>query len=79
MPQYFSKGKYVNMIFKEALDPLEGDGQVKLMEVFRKRIAPDLPADLRDMSAEQLAFHWKEIIRCYIESIDKVTELMKKL
>jgi hypothetical protein len=71
-------GKCVNMIFKTALDSLEGDIQLKLMVVFRERIAPDLPPYLRDMPADQLAGHWEEILRSYVESIDKVTDLMKK-
>ena len=73
------KGKYIVRVFKDAMDPLDWDAKVRLMEVFRKRIGPELPAELRDLPAKQLASSWEEIIQCYAESMDKVSELMKRL
>ena len=73
------KGKYIVRVFKDAMDPLDWDAKVRLMEVFRKRIGPELPSELRDLPAKQLASSWEEIIQCYAESMDKVSELMKRL
>jgi hypothetical protein len=73
------KGKYIVRVFKDAMDPLDWDAKVRLMEVFRERIGPELSAELRELPAEQLASHWEEIIQCYAESMDKVSELMKRL
>jgi hypothetical protein len=73
------RGKYVTRIFKDAMDPLDWNAKVRLMEVFRGRIGAELPAGLREVPAERLASHWEEMIQCYTESMDKVLELMKRL
>jgi len=49
------------------------------MKVFLERIRPALPADFRDIPADQVAKHWEEIIRFYADSLDKVSDLLKRL
>jgi len=73
------KGKYISMIFKVMIDPLEWDMKVRLMTVFMGLIGSVLPADLKDIPADQVAKHWEEIIRCYADSLDKVSDLLKRL
>jgi len=73
------KNKHINMVFKDIIDSSDWDTQVRLMEIFKERIGPILPANLRDMPTEQLAKHWEEIIRCYVDSLDKVSDLLKRL
>lgn len=74
-----SKEKFITKTFKESIDPLDWDAKVKLMEVFMKRIELELPADLRDLPAKQLASHWESIIQYYAESMYKVADLLKKI
>ena len=71
--------KYANMMFKVSIDPLDQNAKIRLMKVFMERIGPQLPADLRGKSSEQLAFHWEEVIHSYSESLDRVSELLKIL
>lgn len=73
------KGKYIPMVFKVIIDPLDWDMKIRLMEVFLGHVGPILPANLRDMPKDQLAKHWEEIIRCYADSLDKVSDLLKRL
>jgi hypothetical protein len=73
------KGKYILMIFKVMVDSLDWDLKMRLMKVFLDRIRPVLPADLKDIPADQVAKHWEEIIRCYADSLDKVSDLLKRL
>ena len=71
--------KYIEMVFKQAISPLDWDTQVTLMETFKERIISDLPDDMKTMPAKQLAQHWEEVLRCYTESADKVKNLLKRL
>lgn len=73
------KGKYITRVFKETIDSLDRDAQVRLMKVFMDGIGPDLPADLRHLPAEKLASHWETIIRHYVELKAKVLDLLKRL
>lgn len=73
------KGKYIEAVFKEAVDALDQDKEVRLMKVFMERIGAELPADLRDLQPERLVSHWDEIIRLFVESISKVRDLLKRL
>ena len=73
------EGKYINRIFKEIIDPREWDVKVKLMGTFMERIKPELPEDLRDLPAEKLASHWETILRNYVISREKVSDLLKRL
>ena len=73
------KEKYISKVFKVVIDPLDWDAKVRLMEVFIKRIKPELPSDIRDLPAKKLASHWEKIIRYYVKSVDKVTDLIRRL
>ena len=73
------KAKYITAVFKETIDSLDRDAQVRLMRVFMDRIGPVLPADLRDLPAEKLAPHWETIIRHYTKLKEKVSDLLKRL
>ena len=82
MTQYLKqeeKEKYIARVFKDTIDPLDWDGKVSLMEEFMDRIGPELPADLRGLPAKKLASHWETILQHYAESMDKVSEFLKRL
>ena len=70
---------YAAMVLKVSIDPLDQDAKVGLMKVFLERVGPQLPADLKEKSPEQLALHWEEVILYYCESLDRVSELLKIL
>jgi len=71
--------KYVDMVFKDTIDSLDWDTQVRLMKVFKKHIDPYLPDDLRALSAKQLATDWETILKYFSKSMDNVLEIMKRL
>ena len=73
------KEKYISKVFKVIIDPLDWNSKVRLMEVFMKRIEPDLPSDLKGLPAKKLASHWETILRYFVEFKAKVTDLIKRL
>ena len=82
MTDYLKEEKrrnYILMVYKVLIDSRDWDTQVRLMEAFLERIGPTLPPEVREKPADQLALHWEEILLCYAESIDKVSELLKRL
>ena len=73
------KAKYITAVFKKTIDSFDKAAQVRLMRAFMDRIGPGLPADLRDLPAENLAPNWETIIRHYIELKEKMSDLLKRL
>ena len=73
------KGDYIFALFNVLMDSRDENAKVRLMKAFMERVGPMLPAELRDLPTDQLARSWKKILICYIESIDKVSDLLKRL
>jgi hypothetical protein len=73
------RAKCISRGFKEAIDPLDWDAKVRLMEVFIKRIEPELPPDLKDIPPKKLASHWETVLQCYAESRDRISDFLKRL
>ncbi|MFC1895238.1 hypothetical protein ACFL0Q_01040 [Thermodesulfobacteriota bacterium] len=71
--------KYIQRIFKSTIDPHDRDTQERLMKVFLLGIKHELPNDLKELSAKQLVPHWELILSVYAESMQKVTDLLKRL
>jgi hypothetical protein len=72
------KEKFIKRVFNESVDPSDWDAKVRLTEILQERIEPYLPDVLKGLPARKLAHHWEEIIRGYVESIDKVSDLIRK-
>jgi hypothetical protein len=82
MTEYRKKRKkreYILLVFKVSIDSRDAKAQVRLMEAFMERVGHTLPTELHDLPADQLALHWEEILLSYAESIDKISELLKRL
>lgn len=73
------KEKYIRMVFKGIMDPLDFERKVSLMEAFMKKLGNDLPDEIRKKPPEQYATDHEEIIRAYSESLEKVINLLKIL
>ena len=73
------KEKYIRMVFKGIMDPLDFERKVSLMEAFMKKLGKDLPEEIRRRAPEQYATDHEEIIRAYSESLEKVINLLKIL
>jgi len=73
------KEKYITMILKSAIDPLDWDAKVGFMQAFMERIRPDLPVDLRDLPPKRLASHWDTIVEYYAEMKTRFSSLLRRL
>lgn len=73
------KEKYIRMVFKGIMDPLDFERKVSLMDAFMKKLGKDLPEEITKRSPEQYATDHEEIIRAYSESLEKVITLLKIL
>ena len=71
--------KYINMIFKEALDPMVWEEKLAFISAFLERIKHQLPPDIKMRSPEEYANHYELIVRMYAKSFDKVKELLRTL
>jgi len=69
--------KYVNFVFKAALDPLDWDGKVALMGELLKRLKNHLPSEIVSQPPERYARYYDTILRAYINSVDQVKSLFR--
>ena len=70
---------HVRRVVKEAVDPLDWSGRVTFMEAFLERLGPHLPPELRDEPPERFARHYETILQTYIQSLDRVKQLLRTL
>jgi len=71
--------KYMNYILKSALDPLDWKSKVDLMGVFLKRLGPLLAPEIKSQPPERFAEHYEDLIRAYLQSIDRMNSLLRSL
>jgi hypothetical protein len=71
--------KHVNRVFKEALDPLDSLSRTSLMAAFLRRIGPALPEEIRAAPPERFAKHYEVIVKTYVESLNRVKEVLRTL
>lgn len=71
------QAKHVSRVLKEAIDPLDWDASVAFMDVFLKRIGPQLPPEIRSQPPQRFARHYQDIIQTYVRSLDRVKELLR--
>jgi len=73
------QAEYVDRIIKTAVDPLDWDDRVAFMKAFMDRLGPYLPSEIRNQSPMRFARHYREIIRTYVHSVDRVKQLLRTL
>jgi len=71
--------KHVSLVLKEALDPLEWTAKVAFMAALLERLGPHLPPDIRAQPPDRLAGECELVVRAYVESMDQVGELLRRL
>ena len=79
--QYKSEeqAKYILRIFKDAMNEMEWEEQVQFMRGAMKRLRPILPPDLKDEPAERFAKNWEPIVRAYVQSFDRIGQLLRTM
>jgi len=71
--------KHVSMILKSAISSLEYEERVAFMAALLERLARHLPPDICSSPPERFADHCEPIVRAYVESLEKVDELLRRL
>lgn len=69
--------KHIDHVLKTAMDPLDWDGKVKLIDAIIKRLRPYLPADIVDQPAERFAVQYEQIVRAYSQTLDQITSFLR--
>ncbi len=71
--------KFVDLVLKEALDPLDWQEKVAFTEAFIHRVAPHLPPEILAEPPERFAKSIESLVRTYVKSLEQVNLLMKSL
>jgi hypothetical protein len=71
--------KEVNRVLTEALDPLDWNSQVALMEALLERLGPHLPEDIRAQPPERYANQVQLLAKAYAESMDQLNLTFRSL
>jgi hypothetical protein len=71
--------KFVERVLKEALDPHDWDAKVAFMSALLARLGPQLPPELRAQPPARFARRYEPIVRAYVESLDRVKEVLRAL
>jgi hypothetical protein len=70
---------YIQRVFKNAVAALDWDENVRFMRGAMRRLGPFLPAELRTEPAERFARNWEAIIQAYVQSLDRVGQLLRTM
>ena len=73
------QSKHVASVLQEALDPLNWNERVAFIRALLDRLGHHLPADLRSQPPERFARHYDIIVKTYVQSLDRVKQLLRTL
>lgn len=73
------QAKHVRRVLKLAVDPLACADRVEFMRAFLQRMGRDLPAEVRRQPPERFARHWEALVQTYVQSMDRVRQLLRGL
>ena len=71
--------KRVSRVFKAALDPLDWNARVQFMATFLERLGPHLPPEILAQPPARFARHYEPILKTYVQSLDRVRQLLHNL
>ena len=70
---------YIQRVFKDAIATMDWDERVRFMRGAMKRLGPFLPPELRDQRPERFVRSYETIVRAYVKSLDKVSQLLRSM
>jgi len=73
------RAAYIQRVFRDALDASNWDESVRFMRGAMKRLGPFLPAELRNEPAERFAESWEAIVQAYVQSLDRIGQLLRTI
>ena len=71
------RARHVSRILKEGLDPLDWAGKVEFMRALLDRMGPEIAAVVQTQPPEQFVHHYEDIVRTYVQSLDRVRDLLR--
>jgi len=71
--------KYVRMVLKTAIDPLDFPTKTSLIKALMEHLGPALPAEIRNQPPERYASDYEPIIETYSQSLDRLIATIKIL
>jgi hypothetical protein len=71
--------EYVQCVFAQAVSGMKWGDRVQFMRAAMKRLGPVLPPELRDEPPERFVRQYEVIVRAYVESLDRLRELLQTL
>ena len=73
------RAAYIRKLFKEAVDSMDWDQRVAFMCGAMKRMGPFLPPELKDEPPERFAGNYEAIVQAYVQSLDRVGQLLRTM
>jgi hypothetical protein len=70
---------YVRKVFYETVSVMEWDQRVRFMQGAMERLRPFLPPELRDEPPERFVRENGAIVKCYVESLDRLNRVFRTL
>jgi hypothetical protein len=71
--------KHINRVLKTVLDPLAWERKIDLMRALMKRLEPLLDPEIISQPPERFAEHYEDLIRAYLQSMDRVKSLFRSI
>lgn len=73
------QSNHVARVLQEALDPLNWNERVAFIGAILDRLSPQLPPDIRNAPPARFARHYDTIAKAYVQSLDRVKQLLRTL
>ncbi len=70
---------HVRAVFADAVSNLNWDQRVQFTRAAMKRLEPFLSPEIRNESPERFARQLEVIVRSYVESLDRFSQLLRTL
>jgi hypothetical protein len=71
------QSNHMGAVIEAALGPMHFDERVAFMRALLDRLSPHLPAEVRGQPPERFARHYDIIVRTYVQSLDRVKQLLR--
>ena len=73
------KKQHVSYVLKSALDPLDWESKVSLITEIMKTLQHVLPKKIKSQPPERFAGHYELIVNAYVDSINKLDMIFRRL
>ena len=71
--------QYIQRVFTDALSPLDWEGRVAFMRAALHRLNPFLPDEIKTQPPERFAHDYEVIVKTFVQSFDRMNQLLRTL